>query len=130
MDRSVARKKYCKQRREAGRRGIGWRLTFEQWLDWWGNDLDRRGPHYDELGMCRFGDVGPYALDNIYKGTPKQNGHTRSKSVGHKRSLEAQRRIEAARSACEPIAKDDHLDFMTEDERELHEMFKPASVVY
>jgi hypothetical protein len=50
--------------------------------------------------------------------------------VGHKRSLEAQRRIEAARSACEPIAKDDHLDFMTEDERELHEMFKPASVVY
>jgi hypothetical protein len=130
MDRTTARRRYYRQKYGAKARGIGWQLTFEQWLDWWGEDLDRRGTHYNSLGMCRFGDVGPYALDNIYKGTPRQNGHTRSKSICHNRSVAAQRVIEASRSACEPIAKDDHLDFMTEDERELHEMFKPASVVY
>ena len=53
-------------------------MTFKQWLDWWGEDLDQRGRGGHELSMQRPCDSGPYALDNIRKGTPKDNGRTRA----------------------------------------------------
>ncbi len=43
LDRKLARQRYYAQRKNAKQRGIGWELTFQQWLDWWGEDLDRRG---------------------------------------------------------------------------------------
>ena len=78
MDRREAHKKFCQQRCNARARGIEWRLTFKDWLEWWGEDLDRRGPHINELCMQRFADQGPYALGNIRKGTPRDNGRTRA----------------------------------------------------
>lgn len=78
MEHSRALRKFHAQKKSARLRGIGWELTFDQWLAWWGNDINRRGPHAGQLQMCRNGDEGPYRLDNIHKGTPKQNGKTRS----------------------------------------------------
>ncbi len=78
MDRIRARQKFHAQRGQAKRRGIEWQLTFEQWFQWWGEDLDKRGPRAWQLSMQRVGDAGPYALGNIRKGTPKDNGRTRS----------------------------------------------------
>lgn len=59
-------------------RGIAWEFTFETWLAWWGDDLDRRGNLRGELSMQRFADAGPYSPDNTRKGTPLDNGRTRS----------------------------------------------------
>jgi len=61
------------------RRGIEFQFTYEEWLAWWEKALAEHGPHAkrgkgkDLLVMCRIGDRGPYAADNVYCGTPAQN---------------------------------------------------------
>lgn len=102
------RKAYLSQKHGAMRRGICWGFTFESWLEWWGEDIHRRGPGVNDLCMQRIGDVGPYTDWNVRKGTPLDNGRTRSKSVGHSRSLQAAARIHAASMAAESIQ--DHGD--------------------
>lgn len=57
----------------AAKRGIEFRMTFKEWWDWWGEDYGRRGHGYDEMCMARNGDVGPYAIGNIYKATHREN---------------------------------------------------------
>jgi hypothetical protein len=64
---------FLRQRATARRRGIEWHITFEEWLAWWGDDIVLRGRYAQGLCMCRTGDVGPYALSNIYKGTLAEN---------------------------------------------------------
>ena len=78
MDTSKARSAYLSQKSNAARRGIEFHLTLEQWMEFWGDDLARRGPGRYELGMQRPCDSGPYAVGNIRKGTPKDNGRTRA----------------------------------------------------
>ena len=77
MDTSKARSAYLSQKSNAKRRGIEFHLTFEQWMEFWGDDLARRGPGRYELGMQRPCDSGPYAVGNIRKGTPADNVRTR-----------------------------------------------------
>jgi len=66
----------------ARKRGIEFLLTLDEWYNWWlSNGIDKNGPSQKQLGiprkdtlcMCRFNDVGPYALDNIYCATASQN---------------------------------------------------------
>lgn len=76
MDEKRAKARFVSQKHGAEHRGIGWELTFDQWLEWWGSDLDRRGNGPLDLQMCRRGDAGPYSLGNIYKGTQKENAQT------------------------------------------------------
>ncbi len=64
---------YGKHKYRARKYGIGFSLTFQEWFDWWGEDIDRRGNNADSLCMCRIGDTGDYALDNIYKDTRSNN---------------------------------------------------------
>lgn len=61
-------KKFQVQRRNAGRRGIGWELTFEQWLVIWmeSGKWPQRGQHIGQYVMARKGDVGPYSVDNVF----------------------------------------------------------------
>lgn len=67
-------KKFYEQRYQAiNKRNIEWDLTFEQWLNWWGEDIIDRGSGKGKLNMCRFNDTGPYSLENIYKGTHEDN---------------------------------------------------------
>lgn len=80
---------YASQKAGAARRGIEWQLTFEQWLDWWGDDIARRGTGSGQLQMQRFADSGPYALGNIRKGVPKNNRETASAVMRNKRSAKA-----------------------------------------
>lgn len=55
------------QRFRAGRRGIEWELTLAEWWAIW----DASG-HWHERGvgrsymMCRTGDLGPYAVGNVF----------------------------------------------------------------
>ena len=69
-------KAYQSQKSGATARGIEWKLTFREWRDWWGDDIDKRGRGANQLQMQRFNDSGPYAIGNITKGTPKQNAAT------------------------------------------------------
>lgn len=117
MDWKKIRKAYETQKKGAKARGIGWELTFAQWVIWWGDDLERRGVGTDRLQMQRIADTGPYRLDNIRKGVPSQNTktywdmrrkrETAAAAVQHQTSLDAL----VAEPSGEPK------DEMTDDER-------------
>ncbi len=77
LDAKKALAAYRSQKHNAARRGIGWELTFKQWCDWWGEDIERRGTRRGCLQMQRYMDRGPYALGNIKKGEPADNVRTR-----------------------------------------------------
>lgn len=87
----VAKIKYRYQRATAGQRNIDWQLTFEQWYDWW-----QQTGHWEERGitsgkyvMSRYGDVGPYSLDNIFCQTRDDNCREGNQKLkGIKRSKE------------------------------------------
>jgi hypothetical protein len=67
------RKKYGIQKRTATYRGIEWQFTYETWLEWWGEDIVKRGCKKDCLVMARIGDIGPYSPTNCKKITHGQN---------------------------------------------------------
>lgn len=105
------RSAFYAQRSGAKRRGIGWELTFDQWLTWWGEDIHRRGNGHGDLQMQRIADAGPYALDNIRKGYPRDNGKTRAR-VWQNRRTELRRRehqqfLDALCAAASNEPKDD-----------------------
>lgn len=66
-------KQYNHQKARAYGRNIPWQFTYDSWLAWWGNDIDKRGLGKDQLVMCRKGDQGPYHPDNCYKASQSQN---------------------------------------------------------
>jgi len=45
---------YMQQRNQAQFRGEDWQLTFEEWLNLWGQDFDRRGRRGDNLCLTRW----------------------------------------------------------------------------
>lgn len=102
------------QKAGAARRGIGWELTFEQWLDFWGDDIDRRGSGRNSLQMQRPCDTGPYAVGNIRKGVPKQNSATLSAMHQNRKAARAakehQARLDAMMFAPSAPDADDPTD--------------------
>ena len=70
--------RFCEQRNRAKRRGIEWHFTFEEWVAWWGDDIDKRGNSKDSLVMARTGDIGPYHPDNVRKATVSENTNERN----------------------------------------------------
>lgn len=73
---------YRMQRTNARLRGVEFRLSLRQWLDFWSEDLARRGRGKDKLAMCRYADAGAYEIGNIYKGTLLDNlKHARLRKV-------------------------------------------------
>ena len=65
--------KYYNHKSRAKRRNIEFNKTFDEWINWWGEDFDKRGVTNGSLQMCRYNDEGPYELGNIYKATREQN---------------------------------------------------------
>ena len=82
---------YFSQRCQAKKRGIDWNFTFESWLDWWGDDILKRGRKQGQLVMARTGDTGAYHPDNVRKATVEENLSEGSKgrimSVEHRQKL-------------------------------------------
>lgn len=81
MDRSEARIRYAKQKASAKARGIEWEFTFEEWCEIWEAHWDKRGPHKDQLGMCRTKDEGPYSPSNVRLDSPYGNAQDRRKKT-------------------------------------------------
>jgi len=65
---------YQQQRYSAYYRGIRWEISFPEWWEVWKDSgkwsLRGRGHGYC---MARYGDSGPYAVDNVYVCTSAQN---------------------------------------------------------
>ena len=120
MDRSTARLRYSAQKNGARRRGIEWKFTFEQWLEWWGEDLDHRGCARDKLQMQRKLDRGAYEPGNCVKGYPKDNSRTYSNV---KLARDSQRRAIEYQAALNSAPVVPSFDYETEDEAELASMF-------
>lgn len=75
--------KFKQQARQAKQRGIEWLLTFDEWMSAWRDSgkWDERGKRIGQYVMARRGDVGPYALDNIYFCLASEN-HTHAFTNG------------------------------------------------
>lgn len=65
--------KYKRQRYHSKIRGIEFKLTYDEWVNWWGEDIHNRGRGMGKLQMCRNKDQGSYELGNIFKSTHEQN---------------------------------------------------------
>lgn len=77
---SYAYKKYNSHKYNAKLRGIEFKLTFDEWNNWWlSNGVDKQIVQQrpftskDKLCMCRFNDCGAYELGNIYCDTNSNN---------------------------------------------------------
>ncbi len=59
---------YMTHKRNAKKRNIDFFLTFDEWLDIWtrSGKLDMRGRKKGQYCMARIGDIGPYAIGNVY----------------------------------------------------------------
>jgi len=69
----LMKKAFIQQKGDAKKRGIEFKLTFEEWSNWWGKDFENRGVGANKLVMGRYGDVGAYELSNIKKITFADN---------------------------------------------------------
>ena len=67
--------KFGTQRQNAKKRGIEFNFTYEEWINWWGADIDKRGKGKGKLVMARKGDTGPYHPNNVVKATQEENLH-------------------------------------------------------
>lgn len=72
---------FCRQRMNAAKREIGWELNLWQWWSIW-----QQSGHWVERGrgqgyvMCRAGDVGPYAIDNVFIATARENSSVQARN--------------------------------------------------
>jgi hypothetical protein len=66
---------YTQQRNTAGIRGIGWEMTFPEWVGVWrkSGHLAERGRTGDGYVMARYADSGPYSVANVYITTLRVN---------------------------------------------------------
>lgn len=96
LTKSSQRSAYNQHKKNAKRRGIDFLLTFDQWLDIWGDKIEQRGPRSWQLGMCRINDSGPYAVGNVYLGTPARNAASRRMAYENKRGAKSRHVFQAA----------------------------------
>lgn len=75
------KQKYNMQRISSEKRGIQWKLTFDQWYKWWQDSgkWELRGCKKGQYVMARYQDSGCYELDNIFCCSVEQNNSDRHK---------------------------------------------------
>jgi hypothetical protein len=87
---------YRQQRKNAKKRGIEFPIAFDDWKALWNDSgkWDLRGRSKGQYVMCRVGDVGPYAIGNVFIATNSEN--TRQASEHRVYTPEMRERISAA----------------------------------
>jgi hypothetical protein len=60
--------KYLKHKNNAAVRGVPFLFTFEEWWDIWqqSGKWEQRGKKKGQYVMSRYGDIGPYSIDNVF----------------------------------------------------------------
>ena len=80
---SNAKVKYARHKSLAKFRNINFHFTFNEWYNWWlSNGIDKNTQNFsrhDSSRPCmgRNDDLGPYAPNNVYVVTQKQNAKDR-----------------------------------------------------
>lgn len=67
--------RYISQRNAANLRGVGWEITFAEWLAVWAESgkWELRGVGANAYCMARHGDTGPYKVGNVSIQTGESN---------------------------------------------------------
>jgi len=65
---STEKQRFRQQRQMASKRGIEFKLSFEQWWDIWqqSGHWEERGRKIGQYCMSRVGDLGAYEIDNVF----------------------------------------------------------------
>lgn len=76
--------KYRQQKHMAGKRGIEFNLSFQEWLTIWEDSghLANRGPRRGQYVMARKGDIGAYTVGNVEIILSSQNNDDRARNKG------------------------------------------------
>lgn len=85
--------KYYEHRQNARRRNIEFNLSYNEWINIWmqSGHWEERGRGANKYAMCRFNDIGPYSINNVYIDLNKTNsGLARA---GDKNSTEHTKKI-------------------------------------
>ena len=64
---------YHQSKGNAKKRGVEFKLTFEEWMQVWDGKLDKRGRGSNDYCMSRYGDIGPYEIGNVFISTIFEN---------------------------------------------------------
>ena len=86
---------YHNHKARSKRRGIDFEFSYDEWIEWWGADITKRGRKVGQMVMARNGDVGPYCLTNVHKATVEGNVKERFIGPGE------QKRIISLKQTCE-----------------------------
>ncbi len=86
MDRAEARDKYNRHKNSAKQRGIEFDLSFDEWLEIWGDRLSQRGKAAHQFQMCRTRDEGAYRSGNVRIATAAEN-HSEAGDTRRRRNL-------------------------------------------
>ncbi len=81
--------RFKQHRNRARASGIGFELSFENWLKIWmdSGQINNRGTRKGQYVMARNGDKGPYKIGNIRIITAQENGSEKRHSEKHKRYM-------------------------------------------
>jgi hypothetical protein len=87
MDLKIAKRKYNVHKGGAKSRDIPFLFTFEEWCNIWeqSGKWEQRGTKKGQYSMSRYGDKGPYAIDNVHVQLTTAN--TKEAAIGHTRWL-------------------------------------------
>jgi hypothetical protein len=61
------RQAFNNQKCNAKKRGISFEFTFDEWVEWWGDEINSRGCGAGQYVMARISDSGPYHPSNVFK---------------------------------------------------------------
>ena len=109
-------KRFTLAKHNAKARGLEFRFTLEEWVNWWINNLgdnwlELRGPRRHQFVMARFGDKGHYEINNVKCITASENCSIEkivNKSCGtHDNSGEKNPRCKLTECQVKAIYKDE-----------------------
>ena len=61
------RQAFNNQKCNAKKRGISFEFNFDEWVEWWGDEIKLRGCKSEQDVMARLSDAGPYHPSNVFK---------------------------------------------------------------
>jgi len=93
MEKDDRHRKFRSHKSNASKRGIPFKLTFEQWWELWEPHWEERGRNKGCKVMCRYLDSGGYEVGNVRIDTVAANAderslvHKTSRLMWHRKAL-------------------------------------------
>jgi hypothetical protein len=78
------RLKWQSKKNSSESKGIEFKISFEDWMLLWDKKIFDRGSDVHQYNICRITEPGPYTLENVYIGHPKDNARDRMRNGNQK----------------------------------------------